>query len=544
VPSAQLTERPEAFSAKPDIVPISTKMNCQAGHKTRILVVISTWGTKNDRYLLRLVEEYRSMSFHVDIVVLSNLSREIAPGVQVVAVQPRRKWSPLRISGALRRPWLVPQEYREWKRHLEFPFAHKRILAERVNDYDLFIYSEDDVLITEKNLRAFLRVSAVLPENEIPGFLRFEQGADGSLNYPEVHGIFHWDPRTVRSHSEYTLAFFTCEHAACYVLTREQLRRAISSGGFLVKPHSEKYDLLCTAATDPYTQCGFKKLVCISHLDDFLIHHLPNKYVGTSFGVDDHELRRQVNVLLGIGKNGRRQGTLLETETKLNYGIYSKSYYEPVRPEILSAIPVGTRTVLSIGCGWGAIEACLAEKGVRVTAVPLDFVIPGGAQAKGVELIAGDLDEARDALTGREFECLLLSNVLHLVPNPVKVLSSFGALITPGGKCVVFAPNTKQIGANWKTTRGREPAARLGKYEETGVHSCSHKTLQGWFRESGMQVETFTHLGGARARRFRRLALGLTDAWLASEFIATARKDEISPAIITESAVKSLKLCV
>jgi 2-polyprenyl-3-methyl-5-hydroxy-6-metoxy-1,4-benzoquinol methylase len=519
-------------------------MDSQPKRKTRALVVISTWGTKNDRYLLRLIEEYRSMSLHVDIVVLSNISRKIAPGVEVVAVRPRNQWLPGRLFGVLRYPWLLPEEYREWKRHLEFPFAHKRILADRANDYDLFIYSEDDTLITEKNIQAFLRVSAVLPKDEIPGFVRFEEGPDSSLNYPEVHGIYHWDPRTVRSRSEYTLAFFTCEHAGCYVLTREQLQRAIDSGGFLVEPHSNKYDLLCTAATDPYTQCGFQKLVCISHLDDFLIHHLPNKYVGTSFGVDDHELRRQVEILLRIGRNGHRPITLFETETKLSRGIYSKDYYEPFRPEVVSAIPVGTRTVLSIGCGWGATEVCLAEKGMRVTAVPLDSVIPGGARAKGVELVAGNLGEARSALTGRVFECLLLSNILHLVPDPVNLLSSFGALLHPSGKCVVVAPNTEQVGASWKATRGREPGGPLGKYEETGVHRCSRKTLQSWFRKSGMQVETFTRLTGTRARTFGRFAFGLTDAWLASEFVATASKDERSGASITESRVKSVKVCV
>src|SRR5208283_4799703 len=114
------------------------------------------------------------------------------------------------------------------------PFAHKQIFADRLNTYDLFIYSEDDTLITEKNICAFLRVSAALPADEIPGFLRFEQTEDGSINYPEIHGHFHWDPQTVRSRSKYTLAFFTNEHSACYILTREQLRRAIASKGYLV----------------------------------------------------------------------------------------------------------------------------------------------------------------------------------------------------------------------------------------------------------------------------------------------------------------------
>jgi SAM-dependent methyltransferase len=462
------------------------------------LIAIASFGTKNDPYLLRLVREYCSMPFSVDIVVLSNIAKEVAPGVEVSVGLPAKN------------PWSLP-------------FPHKQIFAERLDDYDLFIYSEDDTLVTERNIRAFLRVAAVLPENEIPGFFRVEQGTNGHVNYPEVHGHFHWDPGSVRSRDEYTFAFFTNEHAACYAITRPQLQRAINSGGFLVGPHEGKYDLLCSAATDPYTQCGFQKLVCISHLEDFLVHHLPNKYVDSKFGVDGTELRRQVEALLRIGQNGRRPKSLFQTESKLKSAAYSKDYYEPVRDEIVFAIPSDARTVLSVGCGWGATEASLVQKGLQVAAVPLDSVISGGALAKGVEMIDGDLVEARRALTGRGFDCLLLSNVLHLVPDPIELLASFGALLQPGGTCVVVAPNTEKV----RTGRKDKGLKREGgpvEYEETGVQACSHEIIEEWFRESGMRVETFTDLLGPRALKLGRLTLGLVNSRLASEFIAVAKK--------------------
>src|SRR5580704_4490159 len=119
----------------------------------RILVAIASYGTRNDGYLSELVREYRSMPFDVDIVVLSNVSKEVAPGVEVVVVNLRGK-----------DPWSLP-------------FPHKKIFADRQSGYDLFIYSEDDVLISERNIKAFLKACSVLPEDEIPGFFRFERGA-------------------------------------------------------------------------------------------------------------------------------------------------------------------------------------------------------------------------------------------------------------------------------------------------------------------------------------------------------------------------------
>jgi 2-polyprenyl-3-methyl-5-hydroxy-6-metoxy-1,4-benzoquinol methylase len=497
-----------------------------------VLAVIASWGRSNDQYLALLINEYSTMqSFKVHVVVLSNVEREVPEGVELLVVDPNsRKLSLFSYAAAaVQYPWLLREQYREWKRHLDFPFAHKQILADRVDDYDLFVYSEDDTLITEKNLLAFQRVSSALPSDEIPGFLRYEYFPDGTRNYPEIHGIFHWDPASVRSRSGYTLAFFTNEHSACYVLTRGQLQRAIDSGGYLVGPHAEMYDLLCTAATDPYTQCGLQKFICISHLEDFLIHHLPNKYVGTRFGVGDAELWRQVGVLLWIGGNGNGAASLFQTTSKFEYGIYSKDYYEPIHSELIAAIPSGTRTVLSIGCGWGATERSLAAKGMQVVAVPLDPVIPGGAQAEGIELVNGSLAEAREKLTARRFDCLLLSNVLHLVPDPVQVLSSFSSLLSPEGISVAVVPNTSRLGSRGKVIRSKQG---IGKkvHEGTEVHACSRKVIGNWFKDAGMPVETFIDLLGPRARKYSYIAAGLADSWIASEFVVIAKKASDNPA--------------
>ena len=147
-------------------------------------------------------------SFHVDIVVLSNLKKQLGPDIEVLVGLPNRD------------PWSLP-------------FSHKKVFAERLQKYDIFVYSEDDILITEKHINAFLKVSAALHDDEIPGFIRIEKSSDGAINYPDFHAHFHWNVASVRSRGEYTLAHFTNEHAACYVLTRYQLSQAIEFGRLL-----------------------------------------------------------------------------------------------------------------------------------------------------------------------------------------------------------------------------------------------------------------------------------------------------------------------
>ena len=134
-------------------------------------------------------------------------------------------------------------------------------------------------------------------------------------------------------------------------------------------------------------------------------------------------MRAQIVTLLRLAKDECAPVPLLNTETKLWHRMYSKDYYEPRREEVLSVIPPEARSVLSVGCGSGATECWLAERGLRVVAVPLDPVVCGNAAARGVEMVFGDFHVAKKKLHNQRFDCLLFLNVLHLARDPIEVLS-------------------------------------------------------------------------------------------------------------------------
>ena len=455
------------------------------------------------------------MPFDVHIVVLSNEPKEVPPGIELVVGIPIQ--NPRSLS-----------------------FAHKRIFADRANDYDLFIFSEDDILITETNIKAFLQSCAIMQEDEIPGFLLKEIGPDGNLNYPQAHGQFHWDPSSVRRRGNETFAFFTNEHAASYILTRIHLQRAIASGGFLLPPYEDRYDMLCTAATDPYTQCGLKKLICVSRLDEFSLHHLPNKYIG-KFGVSGQVLQRQVDALVRIGQNGEVPASLFRSETKLMGTPYSKDYYEPVKEEVGRLISSSTRSVLSIGCGWGATETWLAKCGLRVVAAPMDPVISSEAEGTGVELVNGDLEKVVEQLAGQRFDCLLILNMLHLIENPAALLRSFSGLLSNHCQVIVTVPNFSSISVRWKRMR-RDPRVRpLGRYEASGVHITSHRVLRGWFRDASLEVGEFIDLVPKSAEKIQRMTLNMIPSLLASEIIVVGKKaPTVYPAFETSSRATAI----
>ena len=464
----------------------------------KILTIIANYGTKNDHYLRRLVKEYQSMAYNVHVVVFTNLVKKFSENVEVVVEAPKGD------------PW-------------GFPFALRRIFAERLNDYDLFIYSEDDTLITQLNISSFLQVTQELPESEIAGFIRSERGSGGERYISTAHAHFHWDPRSVVARGPYLFASFTNEHSACYLLTKEQLRQAIESGGFLIAPHQGRYHLPETAATDPYTQCGFRKVICISRIGDFILPHLPNKYVG-KLGVRDTDFFRQIEALEAIHNKERPCTVLLNGETKLEKSILSKSYYEQARQDLLDLIPHDTRNTLTYGCGWGALEEDLAKKGIDVTAVPLDAVIGACAEARGIKVVYGGPQEALKRVSNRQFDCIVATDMLHVHPDPVELLQSLSRLLSASGEILTTVPNMNQLPILWSRVMQHDAYRSLGSFDSVGLHAASERVIRRWFRRAGLKIHTMTPVIPARGKRIHRILGRLIEGSLASEFLVTASK--------------------
>ena len=464
----------------------------------KILVAIANYGLKNQVYLRKLIEEYTSMSYDIDIVVLSNVPKEFGSDIEV------------RVGLPAKNPWSLP-------------FGHKELFAERIDEYDLFIYSEDDTLIKQENIDAFLKVTKVLPENEIAGFLRYEENSTSKvrcLSMPDIHAYYHWLPNSVKSSAEYTFACFTNEHSACYMLTQKQLEIAIASGGFLVSPHEGRYDLLCTAATDPYTQCGFTKVICISHLQDFLVHHLSNAYVD-KVGIESSELELQINALLSIDGKRESQSELFPTRTNpgLNTSKWDKQYYGACKENVLISVLDGARNVLSVGCGWGVAEARLVKKGIRVVGIPLDSIIAESAKSRGIEVVCPNFDRAGEALRNEKFDCILFDDVLQHLPNPVKVLSEYGELLEEKGYMVVTVPNFKYAKYLYELSGTKELYKLRKVFDKTNLHFTTSKLVAKWFTQSGLKVVKAKYNINDRFRQLAIMSLGLLGKYLAPEIL-------------------------
>ena len=153
---------------------------------------------------------------------------------------------------------------------------------------------------------------------------------------------------------------------------------------------------------------------------------------------------------------------------------------QPVDEHLVSMISEKSRSVLSIGCGWGASECRLAEKGLHVVAVPLDPVICGHAAARGVEMVVGDFRTAKSKLASRKFDCILYFNVLHLIRNPIEVLSLFRDNLSFNSMVVIKTPNMLSVSGINSSIRYAYRFKELINYDVAGVHVTFVKKVRNW----------------------------------------------------------------
>ena len=104
----------------------------------KLLVVIANYGTNQLSHLDKVLYEYKNYK-NIDVDIIVHTNETISNNVNQILIKNLDNWNRL-------------------------PFTTRKTIFDRKDDYDLFIYSENDHLITENNVKSFLNVTHILPE--------------------------------------------------------------------------------------------------------------------------------------------------------------------------------------------------------------------------------------------------------------------------------------------------------------------------------------------------------------------------------------------
>lgn len=243
----------------------------------KVLAVLVNYGDEQLSYLTQVVASLKAFKkYEVTVIVQSNIPLEIK-GVDIVNVVALKNYQFL-------------------------PLTCRKEIWKRKDEFDIFIYGENDHLFLEKHIDKHIEYSGFLPENRIPGLIQYENDGD-NFYYVGYHSHFDWDYNSVETYNGKKFAYFNNTHQATFILTKKQLNKVATQINFeklvrytpfylynnlansirkkFQKPIKEpfRYSFKCKVNTDIYDFGGMKKVICISEFKDNIIHHLPNLYI-------------------------------------------------------------------------------------------------------------------------------------------------------------------------------------------------------------------------------------------------------------------------
>ena len=242
-----------------------------------VLAVLVNYGEDQLQYLEQVINELKSFQkYDVSIVVNSNIPLDIE-GIDKVNV-------------------IQLDDYQL------LPLTCKQVIWDHRDDFDVFLFGENDHLFKEHHINNYLKYTSILPKDKIAGLIQYEENQTGK-HYPAYHAHYGWDYNSVEEYDGLKFAHFTNIHQATFILTQNQLLEIGSKFDFTQFFGPSSYSVKCKVNTDIYQFCGMKKMICISEFEDNLIHHLPNIYINgekgrAKLGLEEEKMINTLNKLL------------------------------------------------------------------------------------------------------------------------------------------------------------------------------------------------------------------------------------------------------
>jgi len=461
----------------------------------RVLVALVNYGSSNDRFLPEILGHYRRMPGRVDVVAYCGEPKDLGPDIETrVGIPPEG-------------PMYLAME-------------HRKLFMERQGRYDVYIYAEDDIPLTADHLRAFVEAAGACDAKTVPGFVRYELDDAGRVSVDSLHSYNSWKPHTVRSFGGHVWAELDHNHSAAYALDDRHLGQAIASGRFL-EVASPRF-IIEQANTGVFDHCGLRRLVPVSRLDEFLIHHMSNKYVG-KLGVPKPEVDRQVELMRRIAAGEVAPRQLVPRAPAFSHRAWWKPVYEDAREDLIAGVRSDERSVLWVGAGQGRTEGAVVAAGHDVTAVPLDTLMAPLLEDVGVRVLSADLDEALDQLHDQTFDLVVLPEVLERFAEPAAVLRKLAARLNRDGRVFASVHNF----ARWPVKPELRAAAEqlqprsARSFEHDRIHCADRPMVRGWLRDAGLEGEV-TPVEPVGLRRYDLLTLKQMRPHLSPRFEVTA----------------------
>ena len=146
--------------------------------------------------------------------------------------------------------------------------------------------------------------------------------------------------------------------------------------------------------------------------------------------------------------------------------------------------------ILDVGCGEGFLAEQIQQMGNHVTGI--DVLAEAKQQQFFDQYVMSDLDRGIDpetpALRGREFDKVLLLDVLEHLRQPEKLLQDCRIFLRPNGHLLVSLPNIANITVRLMLLFGRFNYTERGLLDKTHLRFFTRKTARKLLESNGYRV--------------------------------------------------------
>lgn len=230
--------------------------------KKKILIQISSYGEEQPEYLEKVITEFKKYKkdYNVDIILHTTHQYD---GEDVYV-----KSYPMNIGITLTRQPL------------------KYVLTKEL-DYDYYIYDENDMLITYKTFKEWVKQTEVMTDYYIIGLMRYElkEGDTKTKYLVDLPKIPNRTPaiKSTQTLNDKQYIEISNPHQGCWLLTQNQLKN-FKNNDFKMQPNTLEDNASCFHYDDkwPGNTNGLQRLIPVDKIDSMLIHHLPDKYINTT----------------------------------------------------------------------------------------------------------------------------------------------------------------------------------------------------------------------------------------------------------------------
>ena len=251
-----------------------------------VLAVLVNFGNEQLKYLQKVVSELKSFDkYNVHVVVHSNIDLPTIKDIDEVKIISEVELRNLLLESTITIPRAIRNSgsiHQNLHNHM-LPLTCKKTIWENKDNYDVFIFGENDHLFKQHHIDKHLFYTKILPKNRIAGLMQYEENEEGRF-YPAYHENWVWDTWNVEIYNGLRFCHFLNIHQASFILTQQQLLDIGKKFDFTGYFGDDSYSTKCKVNTDIYEYCGMKKIICISEFEDNIIHHLPNYYASGKNG--------------------------------------------------------------------------------------------------------------------------------------------------------------------------------------------------------------------------------------------------------------------